>query len=84
MLFRSSLFTYPTTGYFDAFFYALMYTAGGPESVSYTHLDVYKRQAQHRHGFPRRVAAVFLNEIAQRVRHAHDVLHELVLSLIHI
>jgi hypothetical protein len=26
-----SLFTYPTTGYFDAFFYALMYTAGGPE-----------------------------------------------------
>ena len=34
--------------------------------------------AQHRHGFPRRVAAVFLNEIAQIVRHAHDVLHELV------
>lgn len=26
-----SLFTYPTTGYFDAFFYALMYSAGGPE-----------------------------------------------------
>ncbi len=26
-----SLFTYPTTGYFDAFFYALMYEAGGPE-----------------------------------------------------
>lgn len=26
-----SLFTYPTTGYFDAFFYALMYAAGGPE-----------------------------------------------------
>ena len=26
-----SLFTYPTTGYFDAFFYALMYTVGGPE-----------------------------------------------------
>lgn len=25
------LFTYPTTGYFDAFFYALMYTVGGPE-----------------------------------------------------
>ena len=25
------LFTYPTTGYFDAFFYALMYGAGGPE-----------------------------------------------------
>ncbi len=25
------LFTYPTTGYFDAFFYALMYAAGGPE-----------------------------------------------------
>ena len=25
------LFTYPTTGYFDAFFYALMYSAGGPE-----------------------------------------------------
>ena len=24
-----SLFTYPTTGYFDAFFYALMYEAGG-------------------------------------------------------
>ena len=23
--------TYPTTGYFDAFFYALMYAAGGPE-----------------------------------------------------
>ena len=26
-----SLFTYPTTGYFDAFFYALMYAVGGPE-----------------------------------------------------
>ena len=26
-----SLFTYPTTGYFDAFFYALMYSVGGPE-----------------------------------------------------
>ena len=26
-----SLFTYPTTGYFDAFFYALMYSAGGPD-----------------------------------------------------
>ncbi|MGN0335296.1 MAG: carbohydrate ABC transporter substrate-binding protein [Lachnospiraceae bacterium] len=26
-----SLFTYPTTGYFDAFLYALMYSAGGPE-----------------------------------------------------
>ena len=26
-----SLFTYPTTGYFDAFFYALMYAAGGPD-----------------------------------------------------
>jgi N-acetylglucosamine transport system substrate-binding protein len=25
------LFTYPTTGYFDAFLYALMYSAGGPE-----------------------------------------------------
>ena len=25
------LFTYPTTGYFDAFMYALMYTVGGPE-----------------------------------------------------
>lgn len=25
------LFTYPTTGYFDAFFYALMYSAGGSE-----------------------------------------------------
>lgn len=25
------LFTYPTTGYFDAFFYALMYVCGGPE-----------------------------------------------------
>ena len=26
-----SLFTYPTTGYFDAFLYALMYSVGGPE-----------------------------------------------------
>ena len=26
-----ALFTYPTTGYYDAFFYALMYTVGGPE-----------------------------------------------------
>lgn len=26
-----SLFTYPTTGYFDAFFYALMYSAGGAD-----------------------------------------------------
>lgn len=26
-----SLFTYPTTGYFDAFYYALMYEAGGAE-----------------------------------------------------
>ena len=26
-----SLFTYPTTGYFDTFLYALMYTVGGPE-----------------------------------------------------
>lgn len=26
-----ALFTYPTTGYFDAFLYALMYTVGGPE-----------------------------------------------------
>lgn len=26
-----SLFTYPTTGYFDAFFYALMYSVGGSE-----------------------------------------------------
>ena len=25
------LFTYPTTGYFDAFFYALMYSVAGPE-----------------------------------------------------
>ena len=25
------LFTYPTTGYFDAFLYGLMYTVGGPE-----------------------------------------------------
>lgn len=25
------LFTYPTTGYFDAFLYALMYSVGGPE-----------------------------------------------------
>ncbi len=25
------LFTYPTAGYFDTFFYALMYSAGGPE-----------------------------------------------------
>ena len=27
----SYLFTYPTTGYFDAFLYALMYSVGGPE-----------------------------------------------------
>ncbi len=26
-----ALFTYPTAGYFDAFMYALMYAAGGPE-----------------------------------------------------
>ncbi len=26
-----SLFTYPTTGYFDAFLYGLMYSVGGPE-----------------------------------------------------
>ncbi len=26
-----SLFTYPTTGYFDAFLYALMYSVGGPD-----------------------------------------------------
>ena len=26
-----ALFTYPTAGYFDAFFYALMYSVGGPE-----------------------------------------------------
>lgn len=26
-----SLFTYPTTGYFDAFFYALLHGTGGPE-----------------------------------------------------
>jgi len=26
-----SLFTYPTTGYFDAFFYSLMYSVGGPD-----------------------------------------------------
>ena len=26
-----ALFTYPTTGYFDAFLYALMYSVGGPE-----------------------------------------------------
>ena len=26
-----ALFTYPTTGYFDAFFYALMYSVGGPD-----------------------------------------------------
>lgn len=26
-----ALFSYPTTGYFDAFFYALMFEAGGPE-----------------------------------------------------
>ena len=26
-----ALFTYPTTGYFDAFFYALMYTVGGKD-----------------------------------------------------
>ncbi len=26
-----SLFTYPTTGYFDAFFYALMYSTGGAD-----------------------------------------------------
>ena len=26
-----SLFTYPTTGYFDAFFYAMMYEAGGED-----------------------------------------------------
>ena len=26
-----ALFTYPTTGYFDAFLYALVYTVGGPE-----------------------------------------------------
>ncbi len=25
------LFTYPTTGYFDTFFYALMYSVGGPD-----------------------------------------------------
>ena len=35
-----SLFTYPTTGYFDAFFYALMYSAGGPEFFNKaTHYD---------------------------------------------
>ena len=50
-----ALFTYPTTGYFDAFFSALLNEAVGPEkynklmnydtaTVSYTHLDVYKRQ----------------------------------------
>ncbi len=27
----TSLFTYPTTGYFDAFLYALMYSVGGPD-----------------------------------------------------
>ncbi|WP_297293426.1 carbohydrate ABC transporter substrate-binding protein [uncultured Oscillibacter sp.] len=27
----SHLFTYPTTGYFDAFLYALMYSVGGPD-----------------------------------------------------
>ena len=26
-----ALFSYPTTGYFDAFFYAMLYEAGGPE-----------------------------------------------------
>ena len=26
-----ALFTYPTTGYFDAFFFALLYETGGPE-----------------------------------------------------
>ena len=34
------LFTYPTTGYFDAFLYALMYSAGGPEFFeSATHYE---------------------------------------------
>ena len=27
----TSIFTYPTTGYFDAFLYALMYSVGGPD-----------------------------------------------------
>lgn len=35
-----SLFTYPTTGYFDAFLYALMYSVGGPEFFeSATHYE---------------------------------------------
>lgn len=29
-----ALFTYPTTGYFDAFFFALLHEAGGPEFFS--------------------------------------------------
>ena len=34
------LFTYPTTGYFDAFFYALMYSVGGPDFFySATHYE---------------------------------------------
>lgn len=34
------LFTYPTTGYFDAFLYALMYSVGGPEFFeSATHYE---------------------------------------------
>ena len=33
------LFTYPTTGYFDAFFYALMYAAGGPEFFNEATVD---------------------------------------------
>ena len=35
-----SLFTYPTTGYFDAFLYALLYTVGGPDFFeSVTHYE---------------------------------------------
>ena len=60
-----------------AYFPQSGYTRHAPPSLSVK----YRRAvfgAQHRHGFPRRVAAAFLNEIAQIVRHAHDVLHELV------
>lgn len=37
-----SLFTYPTTGYFDAFFYAMMYSAGGD--------DFFKKATQYSEG----------------------------------
>ncbi len=60
-----ALFTYPTTGYLDAFFYSLVYSAGGPK--------FFERAAAHEEGiWETEKGQICLDIMAKLAKYTHE------------